>query len=142
LPLDRLEPLGSQQVIAEDAIIKTSTSSETLYTCPTGKKAKVKIRARCTSTGAAAEARIGINSVLQGGNVNVLRWRPLTIGTASYGSSGENSVAGISNADYMMQGTWGEVDAVLLAGDAINTNQDVGTNATIDVDIDILELDG
>jgi len=114
---------------------RTVFDSNPYYTCPAGKKARVKARVQCTNTGASAKAWF------QAALVNLVEWRQFTISTSSYGASGENNVVGASNATYLMQGTYSNIEFILNAGEYVQTPQDGGfTNAEFNVNMDITEL--
>lgn len=90
------------------------------YTCPAGKKAKVKGVVQCTSRGAAADADFNVAGVL------LYRWAGAGAITTDY-IDGPRTLSTINGG----QQAFFEFD--LSAGDIIETDQNVGTNAEFNV---------
>jgi len=110
---------GTPSVIPEFEINdRVVLQPNTWYTCPAGKKARVKGSVQCTGRGAAATADFIAAGVV------MFRW---VAGTASEGW--EKSPRNLNDA--VDEFALFEVD--LAAGDTIVTDQDAGTNAEFNV---------
>jgi len=96
----------------------------TYYTCPTGAKAKIKMLVDCTGTGAAATVDIIVAGVI------MFRWIVAAV-TESYLDSPRTLSA---TADQFAKA---EFD--LVAGQTVVSAQDSGTNAEINMFMEIQE---
>jgi len=88
----------------------------TWYTCPAGKKARVKGNVRCTGRGAAATTTFAVAGVVMYG------WDNATTGTDDY----INVPTGLGTGQ---GGQTAFFDVELAAGETIVTDQNTGTNA-------------
>jgi len=114
------------QKIASRGINRRDVASHpiTYYTCPTGQKAKCKMLVSCTGTGAAATVDILVAGVIQfrwlaAGFVNNYLDAPRTLG---------------ANADQ-----YAKAEFDLVAGEAVVSAQDSGTNAEINMFLEVQE---
>jgi len=105
------------------------------YTCPVGKIAKIKGRVVCTGLGAAGEARYSQAGII------VYRWQgsPPNLGMALPDDTSvwTNSVG---TRFFPIVNMYRKIDVTLSAGQTIETNQDVGTNAEFNIFAEVIEL--
>lgn len=130
MPVSRVQALNAVQRIPEKSIIQTVTSvPNTHYTCPAGKKAKVKFRVQCT--------HVDTNTIvafMTFGGVSIARWADLgTTGIFPPNTTWHNGGAS-------QEGSWAIGEKVLNAGETIETDGTNGTIATFNLFFDILEV--
>jgi len=110
---------GTPSVIPEFEINdRVVLQPNTWYTCPAGKKARVKGQVQCTSRGAAATATITIAGII------MFQW---TFGTGH--TSGDDYINTPRTLSTAAGGQLGFFEVDLVAGDTIVTSQNSGTNA-------------
>lgn len=116
-------PLGSVQKLPGIAITPRATVVQptTWYTCPAGKKAKVKGLVTCQGFGAATTASLLI------GGTEIAEWDLVGCDT------GNNTPLSLCADHYF------EIDVELEAGDTVQTTQNSGTNAEFNVFLEVQE---
>lgn len=123
-------PRNSQQKIAEIPInLRSVLQPTTYYTCPSGKKAKIKYRIQGDGLGAAGNIFCTIGGVRIGNWVN--------LGTASNVFPPNSPFANTGN---LQIGSFVTGEVTIKAGDTVVTDQNSGTNAEFNVFLEILEL--
>jgi len=112
---------GTPSVIPEFEINdRVVLQPNTWYTCPAGKKARVKGSVQCTGRGAAATADFIAAGVV------MFRWNKSTAPVGDY----LEAPRGLTTQD---GGQFAEFEVDLAAGDTIVTDQNSGTNAEFNV---------
>jgi len=126
MPLPQIIARNSLQKIPTVGINQRDVASHpiTYYTCPTGAKAKVKMLVGCTGTGAAATVDILVAGVI------MFRWLAAAF-VANYLDQPRTLSA---NDDQFAKA---EFD--LVAGQTVVSAQDSGTNAEINMFMEIQE---
>jgi len=97
----------------------------TWYTCPTGKKARVKGTVQCTGFGASANTSFNVSGV------EMYRWN----GTGAT----KNYLESPRDLQVVDGGQMALFDIELAAGDIVETTQNTGTNAEFNVWADVEE---
>jgi len=115
--------------------INTTLQPHIYYTCPAGKVAKVKGRVTCVSTGAAAEGRFLVGTVIQNrwqSSVGSSRTQAQVLDTFQFADDGfVDRVTAIN--------TFMTFEFTLNAGENFSTDQSSGTNAQFKVFAEVLE---
>jgi len=108
---------------------RTVIQPTTWYTCPIGKKALVVGKAQCTGLGAASRGDV------DAGAVTKYRW--FTAASVQNQKCNWNPLGLSAN---VFQETC-PIRIELAAGETIETNQNVGTNAEFNLDLEVFESD-
>jgi len=113
---------------------RTIIQPNTLYTCPAGKKAKVKGRVTCTGLGAAAEARFSAAGVI------MFRWGAAFTGQ-DFSLVDDTAVwfDDLSNLRNTPINVYRTFEFALAAGETIVTSQDSGTNSEFNTWMEVQE---
>jgi len=117
---------------------RVTLQPETWYTCPAGKRAVCKGRVICTGTGAAAEARLSFAGII------VFRWVNKPAGQPFININIQDDTAITFSNNGVAVGTLINVyrtfEIELAAGETVISSQDAGTNAEINLFMEVEEL--
>jgi len=126
MTLPQIISRNQSQRIASRGINQRDVASHpiTYYTCPTGQKAKVKMLVQCTGTGAAATVDIVVAGVI------MFRWI-----VAAFANNYLDEPRTLSATDDQ----FAKAEFDLVAGQTVVSAQDSGTNAEINMFMEVQE---